>query len=164
MQIMAIIAIICIIKIITIFRINICFQGWYEGTIEGLGSSVGHSRSREQEQYTSIPNCVWRYNESSIIDARRPNHDGVHAMTSIEHFRRKRIAVNPLHTLVLVVSQHQTIEQCEMALAFCRFLQLQCLKEGSNLINLCHNMYIRHISVQSMTYWSTLSSRRAPCK
>ena len=127
-----------IIRIITIFRIIICFQGWYEGTIEGLGSSVGHSRSREQEQDTSIPDWLWRYNESSIIDAWRPNHDEVHSMTSIEHFWRKRIAVNPLHTLVLGVPQHQTIEQSKMALALGRLLQFQGFKES---IHLCHNMY-----------------------
>ena len=69
MLIMAIIAIMCIIQIITIFKIIICFHGWNEGTIEGLGSSVGHSRSREQEQHTSIPDCLWRYDESSIINA-----------------------------------------------------------------------------------------------
>ena len=51
------------------------------------------------------------HNESSIIDAGWPNHDGVHSMTSVEHFRWKWIAVNPLHTLVLGVAQHQTIEQ-----------------------------------------------------
>ena len=36
---------------------------------------------------------------------------------SIERFRRKRITVNSLHTLVLGVSYHQTIEQSKMALA-----------------------------------------------
>jgi hypothetical protein len=63
-HIIANIDIICIIHIITIFRIIICFQGWYEGTIEGLGSSVGHSRSREQQQYTSIPDRIRQDNES----------------------------------------------------------------------------------------------------
>jgi hypothetical protein len=53
-------------------------------------------------------------------------------MTSIEHFLWKRIAVNPLHTLVFGVSQHQTFEQCKMTLALGRFLQLN-LKEGSYL-------------------------------
>jgi hypothetical protein len=96
--IMHIIAIICIIEIITIFRIIKRFQSWKEGTIEGLGSSVGQSRSREHDQHSSMPYCLWWYNESTIIDARRPNNDGNHAMTSIEHFVRKRIAVNPLHS------------------------------------------------------------------
>jgi hypothetical protein len=81
---------------------------------------------------TKAPLSRW-YNESSIIDARRPNNDGVYAMTSIEHFVRKRIAVNPQHTLAFGVSQHQPIERCKMALAFGWFLQLQCLKEGSYL-------------------------------
>ena len=132
-KIIVIIVIICIMCIITIFRIIIRFQGWYKGTIKRLGSSVCHSRSREQEQYTSIPYWLWRHNKSSIIDARWPNHDGVHSMTSVEHFARKWIAVNPMHTLVLGVPQHQTIEQCKMALVFGLFLQLQCLKEGSYL-------------------------------
>jgi hypothetical protein len=70
------------------------------------------------------------------LQYRRPaaeimTRDGVHAMTSIEHFVRGRIAVNPLHTLVRVPAQ--TIEQRKMALAFGRFLQLQCLEEGSYL-------------------------------
>ena len=120
------------------FRIIICFQGWYEGTIEGLGSSVGHSRSREQQQYTSIPDWLWRHNESSIIDARRPNHDEVHLMTSMDHFRRKWIAVYPLHALVLGVTQHQAIEQCKTALALRRLLQFQGFEES---INLWYNMY-----------------------
>ncbi len=71
MQIMALIAIMCILHINTIFRIIICFQGRNKGTIEGLGSSVGHSSSREQEQYTSIPDCVLQYNESSIMPGGR---------------------------------------------------------------------------------------------
>ena len=127
MAITVIIDIICVMRIMTIFRIIMCFQGWYKGTIERLGSSVGHSRSREQEQYTSIPYWLWRHNESSIIDAGWPNHDGVHSMTSIEPFCPKWIAVNPLHTLVLGVIQDQTVEQCKMALASGRFLQLQKL-------------------------------------
>ena len=67
------------------------------------------------------------HNESSIIDAWWPNHDGVHSMTSVDHFCWKWIAVNPLHTLVLGVIQDQTVEQCKMALASGRFLQLQKL-------------------------------------
>ncbi len=60
-----------------------------------------------QDHDTSIPDWLWRYNESSIINPQRPNDDVVHMMTSIEHFRRKRIAEKPLHTLVLDVLQHQ---------------------------------------------------------
>jgi hypothetical protein len=51
----------------------------------------------------------------------------------MEHFRRKWIAVNPLHTLVLGVTQHQTIEQCKMALALGRLLQFQGFKESIDL-------------------------------
>jgi hypothetical protein len=54
-------------------------------------------------------------------------------MTAVEHFRRKRIAVNPLHTPVLGVPQHQTIEQGKMALALGRLLQFQGLKESIHL-------------------------------
>ncbi len=45
-----------IILIITIVRIIIGFQGGDEGIFEGLGASVRHSTSGEQQQYTSIPN------------------------------------------------------------------------------------------------------------
>jgi ABC-type protease/lipase transport system fused ATPase/permease subunit len=69
----------------------------------------------------------------TIIDTQRPNPDNVQAITAMKRFRQKWIAVNPLHTLVLGVTQHQTIEQCKMALVFGLFLQLQCLKEGSYL-------------------------------
>ncbi len=44
-----------ITAIITIIRIIVGFQGRNKGTLEGLGASVSHSRSGEQEQYTSIP-------------------------------------------------------------------------------------------------------------
>jgi hypothetical protein len=54
-------------------------------------------------------------------------------MTAVEHFRRERIAVNPLHTPVLGVTQHQTIEQGKMALAFGRLLQFQGFKESIHL-------------------------------
>ncbi len=38
-------------------------------------------------------------------------------MTAIEQFDRKRIAVNSLYTLILGVSNHQTIEQSKIPLA-----------------------------------------------
>ena len=120
-----IIAIISIIIIVTIFRIiaGCQLEGWDEGTLEGLGASVRHSRSEEQEQYTSIPHWIGRDNESPIIDTRRPDHDEVQSMASMERFRRKRIAVYSLHTFVLGVSNHQTIEQSKMPLALGWFLQ-----------------------------------------
>ena len=121
-----IIAIISIIIIVTIFRIIAGCQGWDEGTLEGLGASVRHSRSEEQEQYTSIPHWIGRDNESPIIDTRRPDHDEVQSMAAMERFRRKRIAVYSLHTFVLGVSNHQTIEQSKMPLALGWFLQFQC--------------------------------------
>lgn len=138
--------IISIIIIITIVRIIVGFQEWDEGTFEGLGASVRHSRCGEQEQYTSIPDWSRRDNESSIIDTWRPYHDEVQSMTAIERFRRKRIAVNSLHTLVLGVSDHQTIEPTKMPFASGWFLQFQRFKEGINLQNnryKMHNVYNR---------------------
>ena len=55
MCIIAIMNIIDIILIITIVRIIVGLQGGDEGTFEGLGASVSHSTSGEQQQYTSIP-------------------------------------------------------------------------------------------------------------
>ena len=106
-----------IILTTTIVKIIVGFQGGDEGTFEGLGASVRHSRSGEQEQYTSIPDRIRRNNESPIINTRRPYHDEVQSMTAIERLRRKRIAVNSLHTLELGVSDHQTIERTKMSLA-----------------------------------------------
>jgi hypothetical protein len=117
MVIMHIIAIISIIIIITIVRIIVGFQRLDEGTLEGLGASVRHSKSGEQEQYTCIPDRIGRDNESPIIDTRRPYHDEVQSMTAMEQLRRKRIAVYSLHTFLLGVSNHQTIEQSKMPLA-----------------------------------------------
>jgi hypothetical protein len=51
----------------------------------------------------------------TLLQNLRPNHYWVHSMTSVEHFRRKRIAVNQLHTPVFGVPQHQTIKQGKMA-------------------------------------------------
>ncbi len=91
------ISIIHIIHIIAIIRIIVCFQGWYEGTIEGPGSSVCHDSNGEQEQNSWLPDCIWWHNKSSIIDAQEPNHDKVQSMTSIERFLWKRVTVNPMH-------------------------------------------------------------------
>ena len=118
MQIIAIIAIICIIKIITIFRIILCFQGWNEGTIEGLGSSVGYSRGREQEQHTSIPGWLWasrwklNYRCPAAESWRGPCND-YHGTFFMETDCSKP-------AFVLGVPQHQTIEKCKMALALGR--------------------------------------------
>ncbi len=145
--------------IITIFRIIISFQGWYKGTIEGLGSSICHNRSREQEQDTSIPDWLLWYNEGSIIqgDALLPNHD-VHSMTSIEYFRRKRIAVNPLHTLVLGVPQHQTIEQSKMALVVGRLLHCQGFQESIHLwYNMCKT-YNAYNTIGNLKYFQVFSN------
>jgi hypothetical protein len=124
--IICIICIIAIMYVITIIRIIVCFQGWDEGTLTGLGSSVRHSRSCEQEQYTSIPHWIGRDNESPIVDTWRPYHNEVHSVTSMERFSRKRIAVYALHTLVLGVPNHQTIEKIEMPLVLGWSMLFQC--------------------------------------
>ena len=73
-------------------------------------------------------------------------------MTSIEHFRRKWIAVNPLHTLVLGVTQHQAIEQCKMALALRRLLQFQGFEESVNLRFNMYKMYNAYNSKWNQNY------------
>jgi hypothetical protein len=55
---------------------------------------------------------------NAIIDTGRPNNDHVQAMTAVKGFGRKWIAVNPLDSLVFGVTQHQTVEQSKMTLAF----------------------------------------------
>ncbi len=127
-----------IIDIITILRIVVCFQCRHECAFEGL---VSGSRCREQQQNPSIPDCLWRHNKGAIIDTLRPNHDNVQAMTAIKCFFRKWIAVNPLYTVVLDMTKHQTIEQSKMTLAFRRILQFQCPKESSYLKNNTYNQY-----------------------
>ena len=122
--------IIYIMHLITILRIIVCFQRRHQGTLEGLGSSVCCCSGREKEQYPSIPDCTGRNDKGSMVDTRLPNHDEVQAVTAVKRLRRKRVAVNPLHSFVLGVSQHQTIIQGEMPLAFGRFLQHQGLKDG----------------------------------
>ncbi len=94
--IMCIIAIMSKIILITILWINIGFQWLVEGTLDGLGASVCHIRSGEQEQYTSIPDLIGWDNESPIINTWRPDHNEVQSMTAMdgmERFRRKQIAV-----------------------------------------------------------------------
>ncbi len=51
-ELMNIIDIILIITIVSNVRIIVGFQGGDEGTFEGLGASVHHSTSGEQQQYT----------------------------------------------------------------------------------------------------------------
>ncbi len=143
-SIMCLIAILSMITIITIIRIIVGFQGWDEDTLEGLGASVCHSRSGEEEQYTSIPDWIGRDNESPIVETRRPYHDEVQSVTAMGRFRRKRIAVYSLHTLVLGVSDNQTIEQTKMPLVLGWFLQFQCFWESINLQNNEYRMYNAH--------------------
>ena len=124
----------CIIEIIqinTILRIVICFQGRHQGAVKGLWSSISGNRGGEQEQYPSIPDSIGRNEKSTIVDSRRANHDEVQSVTAVKRFCRKRVAVYPLHTFVLGVSQNQTtwIVQSKMSPTSGWFLQLQPLKK-----------------------------------
>ena len=69
-------------------------------------------------------------NKSTIVDSRRPNHDEVQSVTAVKWFRRKRVAVYPLHAFELWVSEHQTIIQSEMTLVSGGVFQLQCRQKG----------------------------------
>ena len=133
--------IIDIIDIITIIRIVVCFQCRYQCAFEGLGSSVSHSRCWEQKQNPSIPDSIRRHNKGAIIDTRRSNHDHVQAMTAVEGFCGKWIAVNPLDTLVFSMTQHQTVIQSKMTLALGWFLEFQGPEESSHLKNNMYNKY-----------------------
>jgi hypothetical protein len=64
-----------------------------------------------------IPDSIWRNNKGAIIDARRPDHDHVQAMTAVKGFGGKWIAGNPLDTIVFGMTQHQTVIQSKMTLA-----------------------------------------------
>ena len=54
-------------------------------------------------------------------------------MTAVEGFGRKWIAVNPLDSVAFGVTQHQTVEQIKMTLAFGWFLEFECPEESSDL-------------------------------
>ncbi len=58
-----------------------------------------------------------------------------------ETVRRKWIAVNPLYTVVFGMTNHQTIEQSKMTLAFGWILQFQCPDESIYLKNNTYNKY-----------------------
>ncbi len=64
-----------------------------------------------------LPNLIWRDQKTSMIDSRWSNHNEVQSMTEVKRFRREWIAVDPLHTIVLGVSRHQTVVQSKTALA-----------------------------------------------
>jgi hypothetical protein len=71
-----------------------------------------------------------RQNKCAIVNSRRVNHKEVQSVTAVEWFRRKRVAVYPLHIFVLGVTKHKTIIQREVTLASGRILQLQSLNKG----------------------------------
>ena len=137
---MAIIAIMCIIQIITIFRIVICFQRRHECTVKRFRPGVGLWCGSEKKQNPFIPNWIWRDHEGSIINTWRPNHYEVQSVAAVKWFCRERVAVNPLHTIVLGVTKHQTVKEWEMALALCWICQFQCVKQSIYLHN-NHNNY-----------------------
>ncbi len=128
-------SILTIMTIITIFRIVVCFQRWHECTVKRFGPGVCLWCGWEKEQNPCIPNWIWRHHEVSMVETRRPNHDEVQAVTAIKRLRRKWVAVNPLHTIVLGVTKHQTVVRWEMALALRWICQVQCLKQSIYLQN-----------------------------
>ncbi len=123
------------ISIITIIRIVICFQCRHESTVKRFGACVGLCGGREKEQNPCVPNWVWRDHESTIFNTWRPNHNEVQSLTAVKWFRRERVAVNPLHTIVLGVAKHWTVVKCEVALALSWVFQIQCLKQCIYLQN-----------------------------
>jgi hypothetical protein len=82
------------------------------------------------QRYPSIPDSTGRHHKGSMADTRRSNHDEVQTVVAAKLFRRKRVAVYLLHTLVIGVSKHQTIIQSKIPTAFGQFFQLQFLKKG----------------------------------
>ncbi len=91
----------------------------------------------DQEQNPIIPNRTQRDHESSIINTQWPNHNEVQLVTqaAIKRFCRKRVAVTPLHTIVLYVSKHQSIVPSKLAPAPSWFRQFQCRKKSIFLQN-----------------------------
>ncbi len=69
----------------------------------------------EKELTPSIPHSIWRLNEASIIDTLQPNHDEMQAMTALDRFAWKQIAVYLLDIFVLGMTKHLTIVQSEIA-------------------------------------------------
>jgi hypothetical protein len=53
-----------------------------------------------------------------MVDTLWQNHDVVQTVIAVKWFRRKRVAVYPLHTFVLSVPKHQAIIQSKMPLRF----------------------------------------------
>jgi hypothetical protein len=130
-----IMSILTIMTIITIFRIVVCFQRWHECTVQRFGPGVGLWCGWEKEQNPCIPTWIWRHHEGSMVETRRPNYDGIQAVTAIKRLGRKRVPVNSLYTIVLGVTKHQTVVQWEMALALRLLCQDQCLKQSIYLHN-----------------------------
>ena len=95
---------------------------------------------REKEQTPCIPNWIWRHHEGSIINTWRPNHNVVQSVAAVKWFCRERVAANPLNTIVLGATKHQTDVQWEMSLVLCWICQFQCLKQSIYLQN-NHNIY-----------------------
>ncbi len=87
----------------------------------------------------------------------------VHSMTSIEHFRRKRIAVNPLHTLVLgVPQQHRTkwplcwADSCS-AKVFRRASTCEGFQESIHLWHYMYKTYNAYNSIGNQKYFQIFS-------
>ncbi len=97
------------ISIITILRIVICFQRRNMCTVKRFGPGVGFCGGREKEQNPCILNWIWRGHESTIFNTWRPSHNEVQSVAAVKWFRRERVAVNPLHTIVFGVAKYQTV-------------------------------------------------------
>ena len=131
-----------IMTIIIIIWIIIYFQCWDKCTVKCFGPCVGLWCGRKKEQNPRIPNWIWRDHEGSIINARRQNHYVVQSVAAVKWFCRELVAVNALHTTVLGVAKHQTVVQCEMALALPWICQFQCLQKSIYLNNNQNNYNI----------------------
>jgi hypothetical protein len=70
----------------------------------------------ENRSNTGACQTVQRHNKCSIVDSLWPNHDRIQSVTAVKRVCRKLVAVYPLHTPVLGVSQHQLIVQSQMTL------------------------------------------------
>jgi hypothetical protein len=145
-------SILTIMTTITIFRIVVCFLRWHECTVKRFGPGVSLWCGWEKEQNPCMPNWIWRHHEGSMVETRRPNHDEVQAVTAIKRLRRKRVAVNPLHTIVIL--HPPTCTRCSAA-------PQQNTKTMNNQNN--YNKYNNH-NIMSVPWHAPIYLVRSPCK
>jgi hypothetical protein len=153
-----------IMYIMTFFRIVVCFNHRHECTFEGLGSSVRCSRWWKKKQNPSVPDRILRHNEITIINSWRPNHDEIQSMTAIKWFRWKRITANPLHTLVLSVTEHQTIKQRKMRFGLADWCGSNVLRSSvawkiMNIIICMMRKIVNRTKINSKSFFLVRSTR-----